>query len=514
MVSRRNPQGIPAPIGVQDPAVVRIIEAIRENLAGQQTVTQRVNALDRVIGSVDAAIQDLIEGYRPGPVEHLDATGVFGAVLLEASGLPAQAAYLEWLASDTDDPGTAIVVGASDVPLFRHYTGDTQGRYYWVRAVGAGTPGKTGPINATSGTYAKPANDPDAPLSALTKQIWTAGTAYSVFDTVLPSDAAPVDMGGVAAAFRAESAGVSGTAEPSWSSATTLGDTVHDNGITWRAVDSGQAPLLIIGNQVFIDDALIRQAAITSAQIKDLAANKISAAELSAITANLGDVTAGTFRTTPSSALRTEISSQGAFPIWVGSGNKTAANALLWLDSNDLHVRGDVIASGIQANAANIVSTLMLQDQAVTFPMGFSADANIGLNNSFTQVAQFVVPPNTFIETTDCMVFFGFAYRLEGQSTNNTANDRILGAVRLYQDSQEIHRVTFAEGRSEREVNIQGPDWFAIVTRAGVFGFSKNLQIGPAGSTITMSIATGEGGMSWNSRRASDRYITVVGLKR
>lgn len=62
-------------------------------------------------------------------------------------------------------------------------------------------------------------------------------------------------------------------------------------------------PFVVTGGQVFIRSAFIENGSITSAKIVSLDANKIVATTLSAITANLGIVTAGTLRNSTSTAV-------------------------------------------------------------------------------------------------------------------------------------------------------------------------------------------------------------------
>lgn len=80
----------------------------------------------------------------------------------------------------------------------------------------------------------------------------------------------------------------------------------------------------------------IQALAITAAKIaaNTITADKMLIAQLSAITADLGMVTAGTFQTTSGTTPRVVISSSGSFPIWVGNGALVnAANGLFYLDT-------------------------------------------------------------------------------------------------------------------------------------------------------------------------------------
>lgn len=84
--------------------------------------------------------------------------------------------------------------------------------------------------------------------------------------------------------------------------------------------------------QVLINSALIGRAQITDAMIDRVSANKVIADDLSAISANLGTVTAGTYKTR-NSGKRLEISSTG-IPFWFGDGAKSVGNALTCIEAD------------------------------------------------------------------------------------------------------------------------------------------------------------------------------------
>jgi hypothetical protein len=82
----------------------------------------------------------------------------------------------------------------------------------------------------------------------------------------------------------------------------------------------------------------------TAPELVFTVANGVTAMDAAFITNLTADmITSGTFRTA-TSGYRTEISSVGNFPLWVGTGNKNAANALLALDTstNKLTFKGDI----------------------------------------------------------------------------------------------------------------------------------------------------------------------------
>lgn len=73
-----------------------------------------------------------------------------------------------------------------------------------------------------------------------------------------------------------------------------------------------------------------------------LTADKTFINQLSAIAADLGMVTAGTFQTTSGTTPRVIISSSGSFPLWIGNGSLVNANnGILYMDNS-----GDVVFKG------------------------------------------------------------------------------------------------------------------------------------------------------------------------
>lgn len=344
MPVKGQPQGIPAPVGVKDQQVAQILSALREHILALHGTVAPIEQAYRgggFGGGGGSGFPDVPGGggidptVRPNPPVNLQATGIFGAVILTVDALPGNAAYIEWLSATEDVPGNATVIGQSRVPLFNYYVGDNTLRYYWARAVGYGNTPLRSALNSTQGTPGQSAPDPDVVRTALTSKTWQPNTSYLAFEVVRPTQDIVID--GVPVSFQAVTGGVSGATEPNWPTAA-LGDQIVDGTVTWEAIDAGQTPF-IVGEvnghpTVFILSAAIKDASIESAKIKNLAANKIVAENLSVISANMGEVTSGTFRTGTNPNLRAEMSSAGAFPLWIGSGAKSANNAIFYVDQN------------------------------------------------------------------------------------------------------------------------------------------------------------------------------------
>lgn len=80
----------------------------------------------------------------------------------------------------------------------------------------------------------------------------------------------------------------------------------------------------------------IQALAITAGKIaaNTITADKMDISQLSAISANLGMVTAGTFQTTSGTTPRVILSSSGSYPIWIGSGaSVNATNGIFYMNT-------------------------------------------------------------------------------------------------------------------------------------------------------------------------------------
>ena len=122
-------------------------------------------------------------------------------------------------------------------------------------------------------------------------------------------------------------------------------DKIASNAITAVKIEAGA----IVAGKLAADSIVatnIQSNAVTAVKIQADAvdADKINVSTLSAISANMGDVTAGTFRTA-TSGHRVEISNSGSFPIWYGTGTKSAGNALFYVDtSGAVYINAVVVA--------------------------------------------------------------------------------------------------------------------------------------------------------------------------
>ena len=210
MPARNRQSGIPAPVGVKDPAAQKTLWALYERL-NQDDATARTSSggrrssagSDSAGGAAAGTGGNSPRPVRPNPPENLEASGIFGAILLEVDALPPSAAAIEWLAAPEDDLSQAVVVGQSPVPLFRHYVGDNATRWYWAKAVGFGQSPLRSGVNQTAGTRGQSAQNVDLILDNLNKQIGRDQLIDDVTSTIDLVTAGPDTPGSVAARTQA-----------------------------------------------------------------------------------------------------------------------------------------------------------------------------------------------------------------------------------------------------------------------------------------------------------------------
>jgi len=88
----------------------------------------------------------------------------------------------------------------------------------------------------------------------------------------------------------------------------------------------------------------------------------------------------------PTSGMRLEFQPGGTVPIWIGSGNKSTSNGLMWVD-NTGSMR---LKAALTADALNAIDTINLKGQAVTIPASSFSAGGTSLSSSYKSVASVV----------------------------------------------------------------------------------------------------------------------------
>lgn len=170
---------------------------------------------------------------------------------------------------------------------------------------------------------------------------WAASHAYAVGALVKP-----LAHTGTGFIFKATAVtGNSASSEPTWP--VVLNGTVVDGGVTWKAINPDKQVPFVVGSvngvsTIGIDGSLVVDGTIT--------ADAIDVTNLSAISAAMGTVTGGLFRTA-TSGFRAEIGNDTSFPLWLGTGGKSAGNAVFYVDTSGV----------LKAKNINITGTANVQ---------------------------------------------------------------------------------------------------------------------------------------------------------
>lgn len=295
---------LPTVVSQVAPDLRRWINRVREILGGSgpDSVLRESDLPEAVAG-----LPPILGNYLtpPAPVS-VTATGSMTAIIVEWSGIayPGHAYTQVWRAN-TDDLGAAVMIGTSRGELYPDAVGSDASHFYWVRFINQDNEG--GPYNATAGTAGETAEDllyimdmlseayggeSEAPFFQLdepleingveipagtyikTAKIHDAQIVTAMIKNLAVTTAKIVDL--AVSTAKIENAAISGAK------------------IAALAVQTGHIDLLAVTN------ALIADATIQSAKIVSLNADKIVAATLSAITADVGTLTAGVLRSADS----------------------------------------------------------------------------------------------------------------------------------------------------------------------------------------------------------------------
>jgi hypothetical protein len=281
-------------------------------------------------GTLSATATETVEfGPPPAPTNVAADAAIQNVIVTwDNPEYPAHA-YAEVWGADTDDLGTAVLLGQAPGAIYTDPLGPGKTRYYWVRFVN--TQFTTGPYNALSGTDATTPQDleyvmdllaaeygdtSEAPFFQLnTPQVIggvtiPAGTYIKsgfIYDGVITNakignaavDNAKIANAAISTAKIAD-ANIT-TAKIASANITTAlianaavtNALVADAAITTAKIADANITAAKIANAT-ITNAKIADATIESAKIVSLSADKVDAATLSAITADLGSITAGT----------------------------------------------------------------------------------------------------------------------------------------------------------------------------------------------------------------------------
>lgn len=350
-------QGLPAYLQ----KVLAPIKSIIEQRTGGPDALRWVSRgdLGDAIDSIGGLPGGDLDYSAPPQPTGLAAFGTFNNIFLEWDPPPyANHAYTEIWRAAVDDLGQAVAVGTSsmNVNLYVDPVDDGSTYYYWIRFVSrADVPG---PYNATAGTIGETSATPTRILDALVGNLAETHLVDALandIDLLRGERVIKVDVDGRVVGIGM--AVVNGESGPS-------GDLViyaDRFAVVTPAADPGETPTVpfVVGNvngvsTVGVNGQLVVDGSIYGYSIAadQITADHMSVLQLSAISADMGTVTAGTFRTAASPAYRVEVTSEDAFPLWYGSGFKNVANARFYVDLfgnvglNNATIQGSAVIGG------------------------------------------------------------------------------------------------------------------------------------------------------------------------
>ncbi|MES2662252.1 MAG: hypothetical protein V4629_03020 [Pseudomonadota bacterium] len=267
-------------------------------------------------------------------------------------------AYTEVVRSETNNLGTATKIGTSDSSTYIDAPGVASAKYYyWVRFVTEQN--NVGPYQAVSGSSGKTALSPDYVASVLTEKINNSTTATVVKFT----DFFGIQDSGEGGKYLFLIGEVDGVDSIVLNAATFIADlTITNAKIGTAAIDSAKIANLAVGS------AKIADAAISSAKIANV------------------------------------IQSNN----WIPGESGWIIQKSGYTEFQDIYARGNIEATSIKVGTANIINTLMLQGQAVTFPQAsFSQNLiEVRTEDSRSDAPWIQLRTLTFTKTSSPVIIF------------------------------------------------------------------------------------------------------------
>jgi hypothetical protein len=255
------------------------------------------------IGNTDSCVAP------PAPL-NLAASGAMTSITLTWDGVDYNACYSYtevWRAS-TNDIGVAVMIGTTASGIFTDAVGSDASYYYWVRMVNVND--DKGPYNQTSGTLGQTAPDLAYVLAQLTSAYGaTSDAPFFQIDTATTINGVSIPAGTyMKAAFIHDAAitnakiGAAAVDTAKIANAAITTAKIADANITQAKIGNAAVGNAQIANAA-ITNAKIADASISTAKIQDASISlaKIDIANitnLSAISANMGTITAGKMQST------------------------------------------------------------------------------------------------------------------------------------------------------------------------------------------------------------------------
>jgi len=361
----RDLPAIPSVQSVEDPVAADILLAIKTILDARGSVgpkqwldENRLQGINGVLATIltngrDGGDSQLNFSTPPAP-ENLTTDSTFTNIYLRWNHIPySNHAYTEIWRAEVDNLGDAVLISTAWGNIYPDPVDNGTKYYYWIRFVSKAN--IAGTYNSASGTLGETLERPSRIIDGLTGEITESHLFEALqqdIDTLRNEIIIKVNENGYVAGI--------GIAVVDNDSGNPTGQVVilaDKFAIVTPNNDPNEAPKIpfvvgrINGNlTVGINGQLVVDGTIVGRSIaaETITADHLTVGQLSAISGDMGDLTAGTMRT-GTSGIRVEISDQGPFRIWMGEGTKTTDNALFYLDED-----GNAIFRGILAAAGGV----------------------------------------------------------------------------------------------------------------------------------------------------------------
>lgn len=377
-----NPVGLPNPVGLdvqttqllqKQTEIIEIGKGVRPNqdpLDQWLTYNDLVSAgLLKVIGAgnVLSPGQNVVGVTSPGSQAipptptGLTATGGFDHIFLQWDkplDLYSNHSYTIIYRADSDNFGAAIQVAQLETGFIHADFTVNHGQtyFYWIRFVSSSD--ILGPTNSATGTPATVSNDPAYALSVLNGQI-TESELYNVLNTridliddpstgLVSQNVVKIDAFGQVAGY-----GLAITA-PEYD-----GGVAHSSMLfsvdtfAIGAPGAGSLSFVVDSGQVYMDAANIVNLVVNDAVVDTISVGKITGIDSSFLLASIG------------TANITNAYIGGAI-----QSDNYVTGVIGWsIDKNGFAEFPSLLTNYIQTNDINIISTFMLQGQAVTIPV-------------------------------------------------------------------------------------------------------------------------------------------------
>jgi len=251
-----------------------------------------------------------------------------------------------------------------------------------------------------------------------------------------------------------------------------------------------------------------------------ITANKITTNTLSAITANAGTINGGTFKTHTLNAqgqvvnpteFRVEISNVGTWPLWIGSGAKSANNAVVWVDKQgNARFNGTVSAGNIVGQVQNAVT--------VYWEGNIDLIANKSNPNRwipkgyFESLTTFTLPapahvgdshrPMFFLTVNLNIVAYGIELRLERRVKEKDANGNDIWVWKPYHNRGNVNGIGLMNTEN-RIYTYVGESQAQLIHLGAATGQDEQFRI---------SVKCAEAGLNGAKNAADTRVVSVYGF--